>query len=267
MTYFSACCTWPRVSERLRALVIAPDMRQAEDFLHYCAEFVTESPLLAPLIRRQTSDSLELADPAHPSRRGVIITVRAASFRRIRGMTCVCVALDECAFFSSDDGSAVPDVEVITAVKPTLLTTEGMLLVASSPFGQRGELWRMHREFFGGDDPAILIAHGTTLELHPSADRAAIEAEIRSDPVRFEAEYLARFRSTADNLLTREAIELCVDIDVRERAPESASYTAFVDVSGGINDAMALAISHIVRMIATLCWIVLTWRRRSSACR
>ena len=244
VTYFSACCAWPRVSEKLRALVIAPDMRQAEDFLHYCAEFVTNSPLLAPLIRRQTADSLELADPAHPSRLGVTITVRAASFRRTRGMTCICVALDECAFFSSDDGSAVPDVEIITAVTPTMLTTKGMLLVASSPFGQRGELWRMHGEFFGRDDPAILIAHGTTMELHPSADRAAIEAEIRRDPVRFEAEYLARFRATFDNLLSREAVEWCVDVGVRARAPEYASYTAFADVSGGINDAMALSIAH-----------------------
>ena len=97
VVYFSACCSWPRVSERLRALVVAPDTRQADDFLHYCSEFVTASALLAPLIRRQTSDSLELADPAHPTRLGVTITVRAASFRRIRGMTCVCVALDECA--------------------------------------------------------------------------------------------------------------------------------------------------------------------------
>jgi hypothetical protein len=60
VTYLSACCTWSRTSERLRALVIAPDMRQAEDFLHYCSEFVSTAPLLAPLIRRQTSDSLEL---------------------------------------------------------------------------------------------------------------------------------------------------------------------------------------------------------------
>ena len=244
VTYLSACCSWPRVSEKLRALVICPDMRQAEDFLHYCSEFIAASPLLAPLIRRQTSDSLELADPAHPSRLGVTITVRAASFRRTRGMTCICVALDESAFFSSDDGSAVPDVEIITAVTPTLLTTKGMLLVASSPFGQRGELWRMHREYFGRDDPAILIAHGTTMELHPSADRAAIEAEIRRDPVRFEAEYLARFRATADNLLSRDAVEWCVDVDVHERVPERASYTAYVDMSGGMSDAMALAISH-----------------------
>ena len=122
--YYSACCIWPRVTERLRALIVAPDQRQAEDFLHYCAGFITASPLLAPLIRRQTSDSIELADPAHPTRLGVTITVRAASFRRIRGMTCVCVALDECAYFPSDDGSAVPDIEVITAARPTLLTTE-----------------------------------------------------------------------------------------------------------------------------------------------
>jgi hypothetical protein len=244
VTYLSACCSWERVSEKLRALVVAPDMRQAQDFLHYCSEFVTHSPLLAPLIRRQTSDSLELSDPAQPRRRGVTILVRAANFKRIRSMTCVCIALDECAFFASDDAAAVPDVEVLTAVKPMLLTTKGMLLVASSPFGQRGELYRMHKEFFGVDDPHILVAHGTTLDLHPSADRAAIEAAIRADPVRFEAEYLARFRATADNLLTREAIEACVDINVRERAPERVAYTAFADVSGGINDAMALAVTH-----------------------
>ena len=145
----------------------------------------------------------------------------------------------------SDDGSAVPDVEVITAAKPTLLTTDGMLMVASSPFGQRGELWRMHREFFGRDDPSILIAHGTTLELHPSADRAAIEAEIRSDPVRFEAEYLSRFRSTADNLLGRDAVEMCVDVGrARTRARAVQAIRHLWMLSGGMNDAMALAISH-----------------------
>ena len=102
----------------------------------------------------------------------------------------------------------------------------------------------MHTEFFGRDDPDILIAHGTTMELHPSADRAAIEAEIRSDPVRFEAEYLSRFRSTADNLLSRDAVEWCVDVGVNERAPGACQFYGVVRFTGGMSDAMALAISH-----------------------
>src|SRR4029079_6444097 len=42
-----------------------------------------------------------------------------------------------------------------------------------------------------------------------------------------------------------EAIQACVDVDVRERAPQSQiSYFAFVDPSGGSSDSMALAIGH-----------------------
>ena len=168
-----------------RALVICPDMRQAEDFLHYCAEFVINSPLLAPLIRRQTERQPRVGRPCapgaawrdhHGARR--IVSPYPRHELHLRGAGRVCV------FQPSTTARRCRTSRSVTAVKPTLLTTKGMLLVASSPFGQRGELWRMHREFFGRDDPAILIAHGTTLELHPSADRAAIEAEIRSDPVR-----------------------------------------------------------------------------------
>jgi hypothetical protein len=54
-----------------------------------------------------------------------VIAVRAASFRSLRGLTCVAAVADEIAFWQCEDGSANPDVEILRAVRPTLLTTRG----------------------------------------------------------------------------------------------------------------------------------------------
>jgi hypothetical protein len=59
------------------------------------------------------------------------------------------------------------------------------------------------------------------------------------------AEWLAEFRTDVEALLTRKAVEACVSLDVRERAPmQSVRYYGFVDPSGGRANAMTLAVGH-----------------------
>ena len=80
------------------------------------------------LLAARTADTLTLSN-------GISLEVRSASFRRIRGVTCVAVLADECAFWMSDD-SANPDVEILNAARPALATTQGPLIATVCQTGR-----------------------------------------------------------------------------------------------------------------------------------
>jgi hypothetical protein len=82
---------------------------------------------------------------------------------------------------------------------------------------------------------------------------ASIDRAMERDPAVAGAEWLAQFRTDVERLFTREAVVACVATGVIERAPvPSIRYHAFVDPSGGTNDAMTLAIGHRQDDIAVL---------------
>jgi hypothetical protein len=221
-------------------LCIAPDQRQANIVLSYTTAALETSPILGQLIVGRNADTLTLAT-------GVSIEVRAANFRRLRGPSYVAAVLDEGAYlFAADDGSANADTEILTAVRPGLSTTSGPLIMISSPYAKRGELWNTYKRHFGpAGDPLILVAQGESRLFNPSLPQRVIDRAMERDPAAASAEYLAQFRTDIEALLTREAVEACVAQNVRERAPEtSTSYFGFVDPSGGSSDSMTLALGH-----------------------
>jgi len=135
--YLSGLCDHRDVlapGERGVLLCVAPDQRQAKITLDYCTAALEGSPILRQLIANRTADTLSLTN-------GIDVEVRAASFRRLRGPTYVAVIADEAAFWYVDeDGSANPDSEILSAVRPGLATTGGMLAIISSPYARRGEV-------------------------------------------------------------------------------------------------------------------------------
>ena len=65
------------------------------------------------------------------------------------------------------------------------------------------------------------------------------------DSAAASAEYMAQFRTDVEGFLTREAVEECVTLGVRERPPERKhSYICFVDPRWRLSDAFTLAIAH-----------------------
>ena len=82
--------------ERGVVLLIAPDMKQAKVLLNYAEGALEFTPMLKQLLANRTADTLTLTT-------GITLEVRSASFRRIRGVTCVAVLADECAFWMSDE--------------------------------------------------------------------------------------------------------------------------------------------------------------------
>jgi hypothetical protein len=226
--------------ERGLVLCIAPDQRQSTITLDYAAATLQASPVLRGLIANRSTDALELTN-------GITIEVRAASFRRLRGPTFVAVIADEAAFWYSEEFSANADSEILNACRPGLSTTGGPLIIASSPYARKGEVWEAHRRHYGPDgDPLILVAQGASRDLNPSLPQSVVDRALERDPASAQAEYLAQFRRDIESFVSIEAVQACVTSGVRERPPErDLSYAAFVDPSGGSADSMTLCIGHV----------------------
>jgi hypothetical protein len=189
---------WPTIAftwfsgERGVVLCLARTQEQSQVVLEYVVGVIEAAPILAKMVIRRAADSLTLFNRAAT----IVIAVGAKSLRSVRGLTCVAAVADEIAFWQAEDGSANPDVEILRAVRLTLLTTHGPLIAISSPYARRGELWATFKRDYGPQgDPRILVAHAASREMNPTLRQADIDREMARDPAASLAEYCAEFRT------------------------------------------------------------------------
>lgn len=225
--------------ERATVLVIAADRRQARTIMRYIVGLLENVPMLRGQIERQSAESIDLA-------RGVSIEVSTASFRTVRGYTVAAALLDEVAFWRTDEGAANPDAEIMTALRPAMATIPGaMMLMASSPYARRGELWRAYREHHGKDAAPVLVWQAGTKFMNPSVPMKVITDAYARDPASAAAEFGAEFRKDIEGFVSREIVESCVSPGVFERGHlAKIRYSGFIDPSGGSVDSMTMAIGH-----------------------
>jgi hypothetical protein len=233
--------------ERGLVLFLAQNVKQSQVAFNYCSAIFSDVPLLRDLVVRSTSDTISLNN-------GIDLEIRAASFRGLRGVTAVAVIADEAAFWHSDELSANADAEILNAVRPSLATTGGPLIVISSPYSQAGEVYETHRRHYGAQgDPKILVAQGASRDFNPSLPQSVVDRALERDAAVASAEYLGQFRSDIQNFVSRAVVEACVSRGVHERAYiKDVNYIAFVDPSGGSSDSMTLAIAHREKDVAIL---------------
>jgi hypothetical protein len=217
---------------------MAADRDQARSIVRYIGALLKENAMLSRLVLRDTAESLELSNRT-------IIEVGTASFRSTRGYTYAAVLADELAFWRTDE-STNPDVEILRALRPGLLTIpNAKLLCASSPYAKRGALWDAFNRYYGRDDAPVLVWRAPTTAMNPTVPQAEIDAEIEKDPQSAVAEFLAEFRGDIEGFVNVEVLRECISSAVHERLPLRAlRYWAFTDPSGGSNDSMTLAIAH-----------------------
>jgi hypothetical protein len=226
--------------ERAVVLVISPGRAQSRVIFNYALAMLRSIEALAYLIERETADSIDLST-------GVSIQIASASFRTPRGYTVVGLVADELAFWRDDTGgSANPDVEIIRAIRPSLASVAGSLLVAiSSPYAPRGELHRNHERHYGKDSSDILVAQSDSRTLNPTLPQQLIDQAFEDDPASAAAEWGGQFRSDLETLYAREALDAVIRRARFELAPiPGVAYIGFVDPSGGSADSMTLAIAH-----------------------
>jgi hypothetical protein len=222
------------------ALLISRDQRVAKIVLNYLEGILSQSAQMKQLIVNRTADSIELSN-------GISIEVRPANYKTLRGPTYVCVIGDEAAqWFTSVDFSN-PDIEILAAVRPGLMTTRGPLLIVSSAYARHGVLFDAYKRYFGAAGPNdILVAYGSSRDVNPSLSQAEIERELEKDPVRNRAEYLSEWRSDVEGFIPREIVENCVR-DFHELPPAPGiCYRCFVDAASGVpeGDSYAIVIAH-----------------------
>jgi hypothetical protein len=148
--------------------IIATDRKQAKVIHRYCKALLMEPPSLAELVTRVTDELIELNN-------GISIEIQSASFRSVRGFTVIAALLDEIAWWRTDEGSAVPDSEILAAIRPTMATIPGaMLLCASSPYARRGELWKAYRQHYG-QNSSTLVWQAATRVMNQTVPQSVID--------------------------------------------------------------------------------------------
>ena len=216
---------------------ISPTRAQAAILLSYCAGFLSASPLLQSEVLSIGSDEIVF-------RNGNVIQTLAGDYRSLRGRTLLLGLLDEVGFMR-DERSVRPDVEIARAVAPGLATTNGMLVLLSSPHRRSGLLWERHKASFGKDDAAVLCVQGASELFNPTLDRAWVASESARDPEAATSEWRGLFRSDLAAYLDPALIEAAIDRGTAVRAPApNTVYHCFCDPSGGVGDSFALAVAH-----------------------
>lgn len=225
------------------ALAIAQDARGAMRSLLRYATAPFDGPGAVPMLAREvvgrTADSLTLAN-------GVTLAAYPCRPSSVRGIRACVAVVDELAFFRTSDGNPV-DVEMLRAVRPTLATTGGKLIVLSSPYSQTGALWDLHRRHTGREESETLVWSASAAAMNGTLPADYLARMAEDDPEAYRAEVLGEFRAGTSTLFDPDALDACVRHGTRDLLPApGVSYAAFADPSSGAprGDAFCIAIGH-----------------------
>ena len=237
--YLTTCRTYKlAVGERGVFMVIAADRRQARVVARYIKGLLHSTPLLEQMVEHETKTEVRLTN-------GLSIEIHSASYKTIRGYTVVGAVLDELAFWPTDD-AANPDREILAAVRPSMATIPGAVLMClSSPYARRGELYKAHRKHYGQDGD-VLVIQAPTRALNATVPQEVIDRAYAEDEASARAEFGAEFRTDVESFVSPEVITAAVVADRHELPPVAEiSYTAFLDFAGGSGaDSATLAVAH-----------------------
>jgi hypothetical protein len=233
--------------ERATIMVLARDRTQGRVILRYVKAFLNNVLMFSQMIENEKTEELELTN-------GVNIAIHTSNYRAVRGFTIAGVVLEETAFWRTDLESANPDVEVLRALKPAMLTIPNSKLIAiSSPYSRKGILWDAYRKYYGKDDNDVMVWQASSLTMNSTIPKKEIERAYTDDPESAKAEYGAQFRSDIESFISREIVDQCTIPDRFELPPIPGNYySAFTDPSGGSKDSFTLAIGHLEKGVRIL---------------
>jgi hypothetical protein len=221
-------------------LLLASTQEQARIVFGYCKAFLEASPVLRKEVFDATRWEVRL-------RNGITIAVHAGNYRSVRGRTLVGCVCDEVGYWRSDD-SVAPDVETYTAVLPSLVTTNGLLVGISTGYRRAGLLYEKHRDHHGVDSADVLVVSCPTTTFNKTISEADIAALRAADPVAGRAEWDGMFRDDVATFLDDELIDAAVEHGRPLELPPrpGVQYVMFVDASGGAagGDAYACGVAH-----------------------
>ena len=221
--------------------IIAADRKQARSIYRFIQGLIQAIPELRSMVADETAEYMLLTNR-------VQIEVGTASFRSTRGYSYAAILCDEVAFWRTEETSVNVDEEILRALRPGMASIPGsVMLIASSPYAKKGELYASYRKYFGKDDADVLVWKSSTLAMHDTPKlRKQREQAFEKDPESAVAEWDAEFRSDLADFVNQETIDAVTCIGRRDLPPQpGVTYSAFADPSGGVSDSFCLAIGHL----------------------
>lgn len=217
-------------------MVIASDRQQAKVIFRY-VQAILDLKIFRAQVSKAITDEIQLKN-------GIAISVKTCDYRTLRGYTVVAAICDELSFYRSE--GANPAAEILTAIRPSLATVPGSLLLGiSTPYAKTGPLYEAFRDKYGQDNADTLIWKAGTRDMNPCIKQGVIDKALKEDYSAARAEWLAEFREDLETFLATELIESAV-ISGRYELPfvSGMNYCAFVDPSSGRQDSFTLGIAH-----------------------
>lgn len=218
--------------------VVSPTKSQSRVVRDYMRA-ICQTPLIAQEVATETRDGIELKD-------GTRIECLAGDWRTVRNFTCLCCVLDEAAFMGySEESKVKSDTELVRALKPSLATSGGKMIIISSPYAMKGYCYQQYQKCFGNDRARTLVWNCGSRVMNPTLPQSIVDEAMIEDRAAAEAEYLGRFRSDVQSFLPRDVVQAAVVPGRTSIRPDKRRrYFAFCDLSGGRADDAALAIGH-----------------------
>jgi hypothetical protein len=247
--------------ERAYFPIIAMDKKGARTSANYVKAFLASQAYAGLVDEKTIEDAATINTVLHFKEDPITIEIFTASYRATRGYTIPAALGDEIAFWWTSTDAAQPDVEILKAVRGGMLTIpNAKTLLLSSPYAEEGVLFDMYERYYGSRNERaaqrdrVLVWKAPTTFMNPSPQVAlAVAEEVQKDAASADAEYGANFRKDVIAYVSRDVVRACT-MDHDQLPPwrrhsstkpeDRRNYHAFVDVSGGSQDAFALSIAH-----------------------
>jgi phage terminase large subunit-like protein len=193
--------------ERISFVCVASNREQARIVLNSAKRIVKQSPLLSPLIERETDVAIDFAN-------GSSVEAFVCSARTTRGWPIAALVLDELAWFTSSDEGPQTAANVYKALSPSTLQfgTARRLILSSTPNGPG-----TFKDYFDAastaeeaGDKTVAVFQLPSWEVNPTLDQAELDRERAVLGEAFAAEYEAQFLSGATSMLSEGEIRACV---------------------------------------------------------
>jgi len=182
------------VNEGTTVLVVSPGLRQSTYPLEMASGLLQSSPVAMSGVESLTETRIELKN-------GSRILALSCSENLIRGYTADLIVCDEAAF--------MPEEVILRVLFPMLATTDGALILLSTPWGRDHLFYRAYQ------NPEYAVFHVSAAD-SPLVSKELLEeqrGELSEEA--FRMEYLAEFAEPATCFFPQDLIRGCVDPDLQ----------------------------------------------------
>lgn len=225
-------------------MVVAPEIkRQAKIVYRYIKAKLEASPILRKMIKGKiTQNCITLNN-------GVEIQIYPCSIGKVRGESLISFIADEVAHWKVEGVDI--DQDVLDSARPGLDFEYSKMIKISTPWMMKGEIYQDFKQYYGKENDDVLVFQGDTETIFPAyaeKNKKKLERQKKRNPLMYETERLARFRSDLSAMYDPFIIDKAINYDRPLELPyrEGVEYMCFVDVAGGGGkDSFAIAIGHL----------------------